>query len=190
MSHVIDFYFDIVSPYTYVASEEIEALAERCQASVTWKPIFLGGLFKSLNNPNVFGSVPQKVPYLKKDMERLTRFRNLPYRFPDTFPVNTILAQRALMVLPEAQRPAAAHQLFRAFWAEGKDVTDPEVVAAATGADAVAQAGTVGKPALLEMTQEAMDRGAFGLPAFFVGDELFFGHDRLDLLEAFLQGKL
>jgi 2-hydroxychromene-2-carboxylate isomerase len=187
----IDFYFDIVSPYTYMATAEISELASRCDAQVCWKPIFLGGLFKSLNNPNVFGSVPQKVPYLKKDMQRLARYLGVPFQFPENFPVNTLLAQRALAQLPEDQVELAARKLFDALWAQGAEIASPEVVAAATGEEAVVRAGTPeGKQALVELTQSAMERGAFGAPTFFVGEEMFFGHDRLTLLEAHLLGKL
>ncbi|MEE2716125.1 MAG: 2-hydroxychromene-2-carboxylate isomerase [SAR324 cluster bacterium] len=190
MPKTIEFFYDTVSPYSYFASERIEALAERSGAEIRWRPFLLGGLHKITGNTPP-GLQDFKMPYLGKDLKRLSKFHEIPYQFPQQFPAKTILAQRALVALSDEQRPEATHALYRAYWVEGADVSDPEVVAKATGAEAVEAASTQPvKDALIAATDEAAKRGAYGAPAFFVGEEQFFGQDRMDLLEAHLQGRL
>ena len=190
MPKTIEFFYDIVSPYSYLASERIASLAKRNHAEVRWRPFLLGGLHK------ITGNIPPglqdfKMPYLGKDLQRLARFHNIPYQFPKQFPARTIMAQRALTAVSDDQRAEVSQTLFRAYWVDGEDVADPETVARITGPEAVEAAGTQPiKDALIQATEEAAKRGAYGAPAFFVGEELFFGQDRMDLMEAHLQGRL
>ena len=110
---------------------------------------------------------------------------------PADFPVRTVLAMRALTGLSTEQVTKAAHTLFNAYWADNKDIADPEVVTSLIGRESVERAGTQEvKDALFQTTEEAVKRGAFGAPTFFVEDEMFFGHDRMPLLERHLMGEL
>ncbi len=187
MEKQIDFYFDVVSPYSYVASKLIEDVAQRSNAQLQWKPLLLGGIFKAVGTPNAPGLTPVKKPYLLKDLERLAKYYKFTLKMPADFPVRTVLAMRVLSGLTPEKIPQAAHSLFDAYWEENLDIADPEVVASLVGQDAVEQAGMHDiKKALFQTTEEAVKRGAFGAPTFFVGDEMFFGHDRLYLLEEYL----
>ena len=98
---------------------------------------------------------------------------------------------RALLSLPKEDLPEAVHQLYRAYWVEDRDISDASVLADLLGAEAVEKTGDPEiKQSLIQATDEAVSRGLFGAPTFLVGQEMFFGHDRMDLLEAFLQDRL
>ena len=189
MEKQIDFYFDIVSPYSYIASMQIEEVANRVNANVNWKPFLLGGVFKAVGTSEPPGVHPIKKPYLVKDLQRLSGHLKIPINMPPDFPVRTVLAMRTLCGFHIDQIPQAAQTLYQAYWVDNKDIADPEVVASLIGKDAVERAGTQEiKDALFQSTNEAVERGAFGAPTFFVKDEMFFGHDRLPLLELHLSG--
>ena len=191
MEKQIDFYFDVVSPYSYVASKLIEDLAQRSNAYLLWKPFLLGGVFRAVGTSDTPGLMPVKKPYLLKDLQRLARHYEIPLQMPVDFPVRTVLAMRALTGLSTEQVTKAAHTLFNAYWADNKDIADPEVVTSLIGRESVARAGTQEvKDALFKTTAEAVKRGTFGAPTFFVEDEMFFGHDRMPLLELHLMGEL
>ena len=191
MKKQIDFYFDVVSPYSYVASTLIEDLAQRSNAELQWKPFLLGGVFKAVESVSAPGLVPVKKPYLIKDLQRLSIHYDIPLRMPPDFPVRTVLAMRALSGFSPEKIPQAAHILFNAYWSENLDIANPEVVATLIGREAVENAGMKEvKDTLFHTTQEAVTRGAFGAPTFFVDEEMFFGHDRLLLLESYLLEEL
>ncbi len=191
MEKQIDFYFDLVSPYSYVASLLIEGVAERGGAEVNWKPFLLGGVFKAVGTDNAPGLHPAKKPYLDKDLQRLSLYHKIPLKMPHDFPVRTVLAMRALCGLQADEIPQAAHTLYEAYWVNNQDIADPDLVATLIGREAVERAGIQEvKDALFQSTDEAVKRGAFGAPTFFVKDEMFFGHDRLPLLELHLSDQI
>ena len=137
------------------------------------------------------GLHPTKKPYLVKDLQRLSEHLKIPIKFPSDFPVRTVLAMRTLCGFNIDQIPQAAQTLYQAYWVNNQDIADPEVVASLIGKDAVERAGTQEiKDALFQSTNEAVQRGAFGAPTFFVKDEMFFGHDRLPLLELHMSGQI
>ena len=191
MEKQIDFYFDLVSPYSYVASMLIDEVALRGNAKVNWKPFLLGGVFKAVGTTEAPGLHPVKKPYLLKDLQRLSVHLKIPIKMPPDFPVRTVLAMRTLCSFNADEIPQAANTLYKAYWVKNMDIADPDVVASLVGRDAVEQAGIQEiKDKLFQSTEEAVRRGAFGAPTFFVKDEKFFGHDRLPLLELHLNGKI
>jgi 2-hydroxychromene-2-carboxylate isomerase len=180
----VDFYYDIVSPYSYLAANRIEAIAADCGATVSWRPMLLGAVFKATEN-RMPAAVPAKARWMLADLQEQAAFFGLPFRFPaKEFPADTRLVQRALVSLPEAERAEASLRVYHAYWAEGQSPADPEVLRRLLGAEAVAAADTqAAKDALRELTDRAVARGAFGAPTFFVDDRMYFGHDRLPFLE-------
>ena len=192
MNTPIEFYFDLVSPYSYLASEKIEALAERNNRELIWKPFLLGGLFKALDAPPGPGLVPYKKSYLfDKDLVRLAAFHQIPYKRPSEFPRLTVKPLRALLALPQEELPETAHRLFRAYWVDDQDISDEKILENLVGIEASEKTGDPEvKQSLIQATEEALNLGLFGAPTFLVGEEMFFGHDRMEILESHLQGIL
>ncbi len=187
MSPKAEFFYDFVSPYTYLAAERL--LTDRyAAAEVEWRPFFLGGIMKAAGNRPP-AEVPAKGIYMLRDLNRLAELFNVPFAFPADFPVNSLLALRAATALkqgaPDAFRAYNA-ALFRAHWRDGRNIGDPAVwreVVVAAGLDAdrlsAAAASDEVKEELKRTTAEAADRGAFGAPTFFVDGEMYFGVDRM-----------
>ena len=191
MEKQIDFYFDLVSPYSYIASMLIDDVAHRGNAKVSWKPFLLGGVFKAVGTTDPPGLHPIKKPYLLKDLQRLSKHLKIPIKMPPDFPVRTVLAMRTLCGFNADEIPQAANTLYKAYWVNNKDIADPDVVGSLVGREAVERAGMQEiKDALFQSTEEAVRLGAFGAPTFFVKDEMVFGHDRLPLLELHLNGQM
>ena len=191
MEKQIDFYFDVVSPYSYIASTLIDNILERNNAKLIWKPILLGGVFKSIEGVIAPGLVPVKKPYLIKDLERLSTFYNIPFNMPSDFPIRTLLAMRVLSSLPQEKIPQSARILFEAYWSDNKDIADPDIVSKLIDSDSVERSNIKEiKDILFQSTEEAVERGVFGAPTFFVGNEMFFGHDRINMIDEHLQGKI
>lgn len=184
-------YWDFSSPFSYLASTQIDALARRTGAHVTWAPLLLGGLFRSIGTPDVpiatFSDAKRR--YYAKDLERWAAYWGVPFRFPSRFPTNSLRALRVCAALPEVHRDAYRAAVFHAFWVDDRDITTDEVLASCVGDDAVAQAafakanGDEVKTALRRATELAAERGVFGVPTFVVGDNLYWGQDRLELVE-------
>ncbi len=192
MAKNVEFLFDIGSPFSYLASTQIEALAKQHGAALQLLPVALGGIFKATGA----GQIPHPIRLSanKLDAERWARRYGVPFSWPASFPARTILAQRAILAAPAGTQGKAMHALFAAYWGEGKDVADPAVVKAAldfAGLDGAGLIARTEEPAIKDElrrnTDAAISRGAFGVPTFFVGDELFFGNDRLDFVAEALQ---
>jgi 2-hydroxychromene-2-carboxylate isomerase len=187
----IELFFDIGSSYSYLAATQMDGLATRSGVPVRWRPFLLGAVFKATGN-DMPARVPAKARWMMQDMMRWSQHYAIPLRMPSRFPLNTLRTQRALAAA-ELRDPASvagfALALFRAYWAEDRDPTsddvlralapDPEIVAAIDAQPT--------KDHLRATTEEAIRRGAFGAPAMFVGDALFWGNDRIPLLEQFLK---
>ena len=179
----VEFFYDVGSPYSYMAATRIEAIAADCGAHLIWRPILLGGIYKATGNTPP-ALLPARAPYLYRDLKRWSAYYGVPWELPAVFPTNTLLAMRAIIGLSPEQVPAASLDLFRAYWVDGRDPAQPEVVADVLGPAAVARAQDQSvKDALKASTDEAVARGAFGVPTFFVGGEMFFGNDRLPFVE-------
>lgn len=187
--------FDVSSPYSYLASTQLSPLLARTGAGITLTPIALGGIQKALGT----GEIPPapRLAYMAQDLQRWSKRYGVPVEFPSSWPTRTILPQRTIVAAgqgPEGLR--AMEALFRAHWGEGKDVSDPAVVKAALdgagldGAALIARAGEQPiKDALRANTDRALERGVFGVPTFVVFDQMFWGNDRLDFVEAALRGQ-
>jgi len=183
----VEFFYDIGSPYSYMAASQIEAIAADCKATLVWRPVLLGGVFKAVGNSPP-AMLPARGVYMLRDLQRWSAYYGVQWNFPAVFPTNTLLAMRALTSLPKEALPAASHALFHAYWVEGRDPANAEVVAAVLGPEAVARAQEAEvKDALKAATDEAVTRGAFGVPTFFVGGEMYFGNDRLPFVEQALR---
>jgi 2-hydroxychromene-2-carboxylate isomerase len=187
----LEFFYDFVSPYSYLASTQVEGLARRTGATLRWRPFLLGGVFKSTGNRAPIETVA-KGKHMWTDLDRWARKLEVPLRRPRVFPVPTVLALRAALAAPPEALPAASRALFKAVWADDREVGNPATLAAILGeagldGPALVAAAPAQKEALTRQTQEAVDRGAFGAPTFFVGSELFVGNDRLDFVEALLR---
>jgi len=187
----LEFFYDFVSPYSYLASTRVEALAARTGATLRWRPFLLGGVFKATGNRAPIETVA-KGKHMWLDLERWARRLDVPLRRPTTFPFSPMLALRTSLAADPAALPTLTHAVFRAAWAEGRDIADVAVLTAIldeAGLDgaALVAAAPSKKEALTAQTQEAVDRGTYGAPTFFVGKELFVGNDRLDFVEEALQ---
>jgi 2-hydroxychromene-2-carboxylate isomerase len=187
----LDVYWDFSSPFAYLGLAQVEAIAKRTGAKVVSHPILLGGLFRSIGTPEVplatFSEAKQR--YILSDLHRWAAFWRVPFRFPSRFPTHSLKALRIYLALPEERRARYRDATFRACWAEDRDITQDSVLAECVGdealaRDALARAGSDEvKAALRVSTENAAARGVFGVPTFAVGDELFWGQDRLELVE-------
>ena len=190
MSKSVEFFYDFGSPATYLAHTQMPALAERTGASVRYRPMLLGGVFKATGNQSPI-TIPAKGKWLGVDLERYARRYGVAFEFPKAFPVNTLQLMRGAVVAEEDDHLAPyTEAVFRAMWSDGKDMTEPSVIAgvlSAAGLDAGHVFERVQeqdiKQKLIAYTEEAVKRGAFGAPTFFVGEDMFWGQDRLDFVE-------
>ena len=179
MARRIEFFYDIGSPYSYLAAVQMDDIARDTGLPVVWRPFLLGGVFKAAGNQPPI-AVQARAPYLLKDIARCAAQLGVPFRMPSNFPANTLVAMRTLAGMADDALPAASLKLFRAYWYDGVDISSPDVVASVLGAEAVARGGDEAvKLKLKNNSDDAVGRGAFGAPTFFVDGEMFFGHDRI-----------
>ncbi len=191
----IEFIFDFASPNAYLVHKVIPELEARSGASVTYTPCLLGGIFKATNNqaPMIaFANIPNKLAYDRLEIQRfIARFGLHQFAMNPHFPVNTLLIMRAAIVANrEGMLAPYVDAVMKAMWEEGQKMDDPEVVARvlrenSLDADRLLQ-GTQDpavKQTLLDNTMSAVERGAFGIPTFFVGTEMFYGKERLGQVE-------
>lgn len=190
MTKTVQFYFDFGSPTAYLAWRRIGAIAERTGATVEPIPILLGGLFKATGNAAP-ATVPAKGAYMFHDLERFSKRYGVPLNFNPYFPVNTInLMRGAAGYHGTPDFCTYCDAVYDAMWIDQKNMGDLAVVAgvlAAAGLDFADFEARINDPAVKEKLKANTDavaaRGAFGAPTFFVGEEMFFGQDRLDFVE-------
>ena len=201
-SPTLEVFFDCSSPWTYLAFHNIRPMAKALDVTITWKPILVGGIFNSVN-PSVYeqraNPVPAKGRYMGKDLRDWARFSGIEIIFPPkVFPVNSVKAMRGCIWLLEQGAPvmeAFADRVFRAYWSENRDISQDAEIAAILdelGLEETAFFAAIGeqkyKDALKANTEEVIARGGFGSPTIFVnGDDMYFGNDRLVLIEAALK---
>ncbi|WP_404487509.1 2-hydroxychromene-2-carboxylate isomerase [Pseudomonas sp. HT11] len=191
MSKTLEFFFDLGSPATYLAYSQLPALCAATGATLVYQPMLLGGVFKATGNASPI-SVPAKGRYMFNDLARYAQRYNVTLKFNPHFPINTLMLMRAVTGMQRHQPErfqGFIDCLFRALWVEGRNMGDPAVVAAVlTEAGfnpeevlALANDESV-KAALKDNTEHAVQRGVFGAPSMFVGNQLFFGQDRLEFV--------
>ena len=194
----LEFFFDCSSPWTYLAFTRIHAVAERAGAEIVWRPILVGGVFNAVNR-GVYERrakpEPRQRRYFDKDMQDWARLCGVKIVWPPTvFPVNSVTAMRgAYRAIDKGKLVPYATAVFEAYWGDDRDISDPAVLRACAGRagldgdELLAAAGApANKDRLRAATEELIERGGFGSPSMFIGDDMYFGNDRLPLVEAAL----
>jgi 2-hydroxychromene-2-carboxylate isomerase len=186
----IEFWYEFASTYSYPAAMRIEALAADAGLAVLWRPFLIGPIFKAYGwNDSPFNIFAAKGRYMWRDLARICETDGLPLKLPPvSFPQNGLKAARLAMVgEPQGWTPAFTRAVFVANYAEQKDISADQTLAAileGLGVDAAAAFEVANAPdnkeALKRQTEEAAARGLFGAPSFTIGDELFWGNDRLE----------
>ena len=196
MAAPIDFYFDFSSPYGYLASQKIEALAAKHGRTVDWHPILLGVVFKQTGT-GPLTEIPLKGDYSRRDLVRSARFHGLAeFRMPSRFPIPSQAPAR-IVLWQKARDPAAVARLvkayFHAFFVDDIDISAPDnavTVAANTGIDAGTARAVIDDPAIKEAlkrnVESAISRGVFGSPFIIVNGEPFWGLDRFGQIDEWL----
>lgn len=191
-----EFWFDFGSPAAYLASTQIANIEAATGARAVWRPMLLGGVFQATGNHSP-ATIPAKGRYTFIDFDRFARRYGVPLRYNPHFPINTLMLMRGAvgMQLRDPERFADyCAAMFQAIWVESLDMNDAGVVGQAlhrAGFEpqallALSQEPDV-KAALKAATEEAVARGVFGAPTFFVGDQMFWGQDRIDFVKEALQ---
>ena len=190
----LEFYFDCSSPWTYLAFENALTLFGAAAVEIVWKPILVGGLFNTVN-PSVYANranpVPVKANYAQKDLQDWARYVGIEIGSPPVFPVNSVKAMRGAFVARERGCLVPyARAVFRTYWTELADISQDAVltpIVAAVGLDPVDFFARINsepyKAELRATTDELIARGGFGSPTFFLGEDLYFGNDRLLLIQ-------
>jgi 2-hydroxychromene-2-carboxylate isomerase len=186
---MIDFYFDFSSPFGYLASQKIEALAAKHGRTVKWRPMLLGAAFKATGGVPLT-QIPLKGEYAKRDFYRSARFHGLEYRHPEPFPVNTVAACRAFYSLAEEKDALRlAKALFKAYFADNVNIGEPDNVMKVAGT--IGLAPNISDQAVKDKTKGEVDaalaKGVFGSPYVVVDGEPFWGLDRFDQIDRWLK---
>jgi 2-hydroxychromene-2-carboxylate isomerase len=191
MSKTVEFFFDLGSPASYLAWTQLPALCARLDAQLVYRPMLLGGVFQATGNASPV-MVPAKARHVFVDMQRYARRYGVTLAFPPGFPINTLNLMRGTVAVQQfaPQRfEAYLTCVFQALWVQQRNLGDLAELASvlqAAGFDAEQfQAWTADpevKAALKAATDEAVQRGVFGAPTCFVGEQMFFGQDRLDFV--------
>ena len=196
MKHALAFYFDVGSPAAYLAWTQVPGIARETGAEVEYRPFLLGGVFQATGNKSPM-EVPAKGQYMMDDLQRFARRYGVPFAHNPHFPINTLTLMRMALGLqlrePDRMVPFV-DAVYRATWVDGKNMNDPATVGAVLQAAGFAPEQLLAlasdpavKDGLKAVTQEAVQRGVFGAPTFFVGQDMFWGQDRLDFVKEALR---
>jgi 2-hydroxychromene-2-carboxylate isomerase len=194
MGKKLEFFYDCSSPWTYLAFSKIEDVARRHNANLLWRPFLVGGVFNTVN-PSVYESranpVKLKARYYSKDLQDWARFYGLKIGNPSVFPVNSVKAMRGALVAEEHGKISPySRRVFESYWGADRDISQDEVlrdIVREVGLDEkeyftkIASADY--KTRLRTHTEQLIERGGFGSPSIFVEGVMFFGNDRLPLVE-------
>ena len=192
MNKTLEFFFDLGSPAAFLAWTQLPALCERTGARLRYRPMLLGGVFQATGNASP-ATVPAKGRYMMMDLLRHARRYSVPFAFNPHFPINTLVLMRGAVgyqLHSEHELLRYLDAMFTAIWVDQRNLADEQVlteVLVAAGLDAEQFRALVTedsvKNVLKANTEEAVQRGVFGAPTFFVDDEMFFGQDRLGFVE-------
>ncbi|RKG37717.1 2-hydroxychromene-2-carboxylate isomerase [Acinetobacter rongchengensis] len=188
----IEFYFDLGSPYSYVGVQRIQQIAQQYQAEIVWKPMLLGGIFKATGNNSPM-AVPAKARYSMIDLGRWSKLWNIPVQMNPYFPINTLNLMRiitAVQIYQPENFQKILHSLFDAMFGNPRNLNDINELANVVqglGLEITQVQAWLAdeqvKAQLKQVTEEAVERGVFGAPTWFVDDEIFWGIDHLHFLE-------
>ncbi|MDA9868406.1 2-hydroxychromene-2-carboxylate isomerase [Gammaproteobacteria bacterium] len=200
-SSCIEFYFDCSSPWTYLAFVEILPLSQRQNVEIIWKPILVGGVFNSVNqdvyqfreNPNTL-----KLDYSGNDLNLWAKHRNINISKPQIFPINSVKAMRGcLFAMQQNCLPLFAQKVFEAYWGRGLNISDEGIIMAIAEEAGLSPQdfkqyiySQEAKDLLMSNSAQLIEKKGFGSPTFFYRDQMFFGNDRLHLLEEVICKKL
>jgi 2-hydroxychromene-2-carboxylate isomerase len=192
----VEFYFDVGSPAAYLAWTQLPQIAEECGATIVYRPFLLGGVFQATGNRSP-AEIPAKGRYLLDDLNRFARRYRVKFQYNPHFPINTLMLMRGALGLQmhQASRmPVYVDAVYHALWVEGRNMGEPAVVGGVlrdAGFEPQQIVDLTSDPEVKEQlkaaTQQAVQRGVFGAPTFFVGEEMFWGQDRLDFVKEALQ---
>ena len=196
----VEFFFDISSPWTWLAFENIQPMSEELGFEIEWRPFMVGGLFNTIN-PSVYemraNPVPAKWDYMTKDLADWARHSGLEIKWqPTVFPVNSVKVMRACLVAIDQNKLVSfAHACFEMYWTEDQDISQNDVVADAcrrSDMDPAEVAQAIQQPdlkqRLIANSEELINRGGFGTPTIFVNtDDMYFGNDRLPLIRTAIE---
>jgi len=174
----------------------VPTIAGSVGATIDWRPMLLGGVFKSTGNQSPV-AVAAKAAYMNDDLERFAKRYGVPFRFNPHFPINTLALMRGAVAYQGDAVVSSTYReaIFTAIWVEARNLNEPEVIGQVlrdAGLDPAELMNRIGeqtvKDQLIANTEEAVNRGVFGAPTFFVGEQMFFGQDRLDFVAEALSG--
>jgi 2-hydroxychromene-2-carboxylate isomerase len=195
MTKTVEFLFDVGSPYSYLAYHQLPKIAQAKGAEIIWTPVLLGGIFQATGNRSPI-EVPAKGSYSSVDLQRWAKAYGVALEMNPDFPINTLALMRgavAMQIRSDAEFQRYLRTIFDAMFGKPRNLNKPEEIGAvltAAGFDAAEFMQLIGdqrvKDRLKANTASAVARGAFGAPTFFVGEDMFWGQDRLDFVEAAL----
>ena len=196
MKKTVEFFYDFGSPTVYLAATQLPDIAASVGAAIDWRPMLLGGVFKSTGNQSPV-VVSAKAAYMNNDLKRFAKRYGVPFRFNPHFPINTLALMRGAVAYQDDAVASSTYRdaIFTAIWVEARNLNEPDVIGqvlSAAGLDPAELMNRIGQQAvkdqLIANTEEAVNRGVFGAPTFFVGEQMFFGQDRLDFVTEALSG--
>ena len=190
MSQQVEFFFDYGSPFSYLADTQLAALAQRTGATIVYWPMLLGAVLKATGNASPM-AVPAKGRYMGVELQRWAKHYGVPFVTNRFFPINTMRLMRGAVAAQQADCFAEYHRaIYPAFWVDSTNLGEPEVIRSVlvkAGLNANLLLTRIEEPDVKEQlrlnTEEAVRRGVFGAPTFFVGEEMFWGNDRLTFVE-------
>lgn len=195
MTKKVEFFFDFGSPYTYLAYHELRRIAQARGTQIVWRPILLGGVFQATGNHSP-AEIPAKALYSSVDLQRWAQAYGVPFAMNPHFPINTLALMRSAVAMQQRGEEAFQRYLaamFSAMFEKPRNLNNPMeigAVLAEAGFDPMEGMQAIQDPsvkdALKAATAEAVARGVFGVPTFFVGDAMFWGQDRLHFVDAAL----
>ena len=190
MAQQVEFFFDYGSPFSYLADTQLAALERRTRATIVYRPMLLGAVLKETGNASPI-TVPAKGRYMGVELHRWAKRYGVPFAANKFFPINTMRLMRGAVAAQHAECFAEYHRaIYPAFWVDSANLGEPEVIRAVldkAGLNADLILTRIEEPDVKEQlrlnTEEAVRRGVFGAPTFFVGEEMFWGNDRLMFVE-------